>query len=284
MVDKKNSSKFSKRKLRQLAKKKSSKVVQRKSSSKNKSKDTIRVKTFIVEKPVYVPLNYSGGKSPGSNFSRRISNILKKTIGAFPKKKKFFGNRNDSADENERSIYDEPTEEELELENNSNANSEDEFDAGEIEKKDSFNKDVGENSADENEVDALNSGGEAVDDLGADDDLAADDSMAGDLQGGDLQGGELDSLDADSDLDSGVGKTHVRSRGLFVNVWWKKALLYSAILWVVFYLLAQVMKIANLVDFDLNRNWVFFLLGLIFVIGIYFFITMQGWKELQKKE
>ena len=62
---------------------------------------------------------------------------------------------------------------------------------------------------------------------------------------------------------------HVRSRGMFLNSWWKKALLWGFIEWIIVLAFVVVLQFMKLADLDPNRNWWIFLAILVALNLIY---------------
>ncbi|HNV01219.1 MAG TPA: hypothetical protein PKK60_02210 [archaeon] len=50
---------------------------------------------------------------------------------------------------------------------------------------------------------------------------------------------------------------HFRSRGLFTNVWWKKALLWGAVWWIGIFVFTFLLQVLGLIIIDLSRDWLF---------------------------
>lgn len=53
---------------------------------------------------------------------------------------------------------------------------------------------------------------------------------------------------------------HFRSRGLFMNVWWKKALLLGAVWWIGIFVFTFLLQVLGLIIIDLSRDWLFLLI------------------------
>jgi hypothetical protein len=116
-----------------------------------------------------------------------------------------------------------------------------------------------------------------------------DDSSEDDLSAGseeDLAGeeGSDDSLGDDADLVEGEGAgsevpldqpTHTRSRGMFNNIWWKKALFWSILVWLLILAVTMAMQALKLLVVDLSRQW-WMLLGIIIVIAMVYFKFFDG--------
>jgi len=175
--------------------------------SENKVKETIRVKTFIVEKPVYV-------EAP-SRF-QRLRQRLPKYSG-------------------EESRYSRRREEDFE----------EDFDEHDQKKESTkANKEY------------------------LDDDYSATQGNEP-LEGEEAfeESGEFDeSLDETGETPQATGG-HLRSRGLFNNVWWKKGMLKGFFLWVViviFVYLLDILGMAQVVD---AKRWLFFLV-LLLILGM----------------
>jgi len=179
--------------------------------SENKIKETVRVKTFIVEKPVYVE-----APSRFQRMRQRLPRYL-----------------------SEESRYSKRREEDFE----------EEFDE-QVQKKESVksNKEYIEDDYSDSQA------GEPLDEpLGGDADFQ--------------EGGEFDEpLDETGEAQPATGG-HLRSRGLFNNVWWKKGLLKGFSIWlviaIIFYLF-DFLGLAQVVD---AKRWLFFLV-LLLILGM----------------
>lgn len=62
---------------------------------------------------------------------------------------------------------------------------------------------------------------------------------------------------------------HFRSRGLFMNVWWKKALLWAVVIWLGIFIFTFILQAINLVKIDLSRAWLFLLLVILVFSLVY---------------
>ncbi len=88
-----------------------------------------------------------------------------------------------------------------------------------------------------------------------------------------VDGGEEDLGDepgGDIGDEEFVKKKHARSRGMFVNVWWKKAIMWAVLIWVVVLGFELLLQAGKFVEVDLTRQWWFLLAGLIVICMIYF--------------
>jgi len=172
----------------------------------------VRVKTFIVEKPVYVP------------FEQKSSNLRSSDV---------VGEKFDSR----RSRY--------------------------LKRRNAIDNDSFEDKA-ENYDDSLADKGESFDD-------SVDDSKEFD-SGGDVSGEEF-SEDGEaqplSEEEMQSVQKHVRSRGLFLSEWWKKALIWAFVEWIVILAFVVLLQFMKLVDLDPNRNWWIFLAILISLNLVY---------------
>ena len=183
-------------------------------NSQNKIKETVRVKTFIVEKPVYI-------ETP-SRFARMRRHLPR-----------YAG---------EESRYSKRSEEDFE---------EDFDESVEKNKSSKKTKDYGKDDYSDSSIDEPIDGEENFDD-----------------------GSELDESmqEGNGDLGDGLEEPqsvggHLRSRGLFENVWWKKGMLKGFFLWVViviFVYLLDVLGMAQVVD---AKRWLFFLV-LLLILGM----------------
>ncbi|MEK6959016.1 MAG: hypothetical protein AABW59_03160 [archaeon] len=75
-------------------------------------------------------------------------------------------------------------------------------------------------------------------------------------------------------MDEGAGeqveakeKSHFRSRGMFTNKWWKKALLWAFLFWAVVFIFGFALETTKLGNIDIGRNW-FFLFLIILAIQL----------------
>jgi len=68
---------------------------------------------------------------------------------------------------------------------------------------------------------------------------------------------------------------HIRSRGLFDNVWWKKGLLKGVLLWIVLVVIFYLFDFLGMVEVVDPKRWAFFLVFLL-VIGMAYEKFMAG--------
>ena len=68
---------------------------------------------------------------------------------------------------------------------------------------------------------------------------------------------------------------HIRSRGLFDNVWWKKGLLKGVLLWIVLVVIFYLFDLLGMVEVVDPKRWAFFLVFLL-VIGMAYEKFMAG--------
>jgi hypothetical protein len=191
--------------------------------------ENVRVKTFIVEKPVIIhdkAQNYdSDGSVYDSKKSRYSRNSLATGMGLVKQKKKVV-------------------EEEI-----SEANSEDE----------QFSDD----SAQGDELDANSdefTQTESDEELGLVDDGAVGEEGEGSIEEEPIQE---------------KTPTHTRSRAMFNNIWWKKALFWSILFWLFILAISMAMQAMKLIIVDLTRQW-WMLLGIIVVIEMIYFKFLDG--------
>jgi len=76
--------------------------------------------------------------------------------------------------------------------------------------------------------------------------------------------------ESDSNVDQSLSQTHARSRGMFNNIWWKKALFWAILVWLLILALEMAMQAMKLVEVDLTRQWWILLAGLIVISMVYF--------------
>ncbi len=181
----------------------------------SRSKETVRVKTFIVEKPVYVP-----SKGLVERDFEEEERIAAKDYDS--KWSKHFRKRMPDFAKAPRAGKDDGSEDEV---------------SGEEEAGDEF---ADEHSAGESE----SAGGEEFADEG------------------------FSEADVNSAINS-PSSAHARSRGLFNNAWWKKAILKGFAVWLAILVLAYIMDFLKMVNVEGMLNWAGFLVFLIIVSLIY---------------
>jgi hypothetical protein len=168
-------------------------------------KETVRVKTFIVEKPVYVPAPEGRVSPPKQKYA-----LDEEEEQIIPKKSRY------SKKQNLQEEIDEPLDEV----------GEDAFPEGE----------VGEDGALEGE-EALDENGEPIEEMPAE----------------------------------ALPQTHIRSSRIAAgNVWWKKALFWAILFWLLILAFSMGLQAMKLVMVDLTRQWWILLAGIIVVAMIYF--------------
>jgi hypothetical protein len=174
----------------------------------------VRVKTFIVEKPVYVPL---GRKVSQSEYDEEADVKYDSRRSRYAKRKTDLDN--DSLDDKSEHPEDEYVDD--------------------------------EKAVDEKEL--AEEGEEGFEEEASEGEEFSDDSAAEPLTDAEMQN---------------VQK-HVRSRGLFLNSWWKKALLWGFVEWIIVLAFVVVLQFMKLADLDPNRNWWIFLAILLSLNLIY---------------
>ncbi len=191
--------------------------------------EKVRVKTFIVEKPVIIHDKAQRYDSEESSYdskkSRYSRNSIATGMGLIKQKKKPV-----EEEEFDQSVDEEP------LTDDSSAN--DEIDA----------------SADEFGEEGTSEDAELVDE-GA-------------------QVGTGEDFGEEAPLEK-VSPTHTRSRGLFNNIWWKKALFWAILFWLFILAISMAMQAMKLIVVDLTRQW-WMLLGIIVVIEMIYFKFFDG--------
>ena len=194
--------KTSKKHIRHSSRKKNTKKTAKK---KNSSRETVRVKTFIVEKPVYIeaPSRFQRFKEKFPRYSAEESRYSRRKEPDF-----------EEEDFNENVPPQEivsPVEEDYENYTKENEDSEiDEFDEQE-------------------------------------------------------DGGDFDETIENNSAE--VSNGHVRSRGLFNNIWWKKGLLKGFSIWLAIFIIFQIFDLLKMVEVIELKRWVFFLV-LLLIIGM----------------
>lgn len=93
------------------------------------------------------------------------------------------------------------------------------------------------------------------------------------LSEGSLIDGE-DDLGAENPLNT-PSPTHTRSRGMFNNIWWKKALFWAILVWLFMLAVSMAMQAMKLIMVDLTRQW-WVLLGIMIVIEMVYFKFLDG--------
>jgi hypothetical protein len=168
----------------------------KRSTPKTRTKEVVRVKTFIVEKPVYVeaPSRFQRLKEKIPLYSGNESRYSKQKEEKYqedPMQEESFENEN----------YDEPVEEPL----------------------DESLEDQVEDPMDE-------------------------------------------SLDEPVE-ESQDAKSHIRSRGLFKNIWWKKGLLKGFFVWILIVIFVYILDLFGMAEVVDVKRWVFFLV-LLLILGM----------------
>ena len=179
-------------------------------------KETVRVKTFIVEKPVIIQ------EQPQRIFAPRQKYNMDEDYASpsIDSKKSRYSKRRSEKEESEV---------ETQLEENVEEDSVDDS-------SDLAQDDLGEEVLDEN--------GDAQDLTGEEAGMEAD-AMPGE-------------------------QTHVRSRAMFNNIWWKKALFWAILFWLLILAVSMAMQALKLLQVDLTRQWWILLAGIIVVFMVYF--------------
>ncbi|MFA5357727.1 MAG: hypothetical protein WC308_02285 [archaeon] len=180
----------------------------------SKSKETVRVKTFIVEKPVYVPSKglverdfEEEERIAAKDYDSKWSSHFRKRMPEFAK-----APRGEKDDVDEKDFNEEKKEDEVA------------DDYSEDESEDAGNEEFGNEKLSEVDVNAA----------------------------------------------MGSAPTgHARSRGLFNNSWWKKAILKGFAIWLAILVLAYIMDFLKMVNVEGMINWAGFLAFLIMVSLIY---------------
>lgn len=192
--------------------------------------ENVRVKTFIVEKPVIIhdkaqSYDSNDNSTYDSKKSRYSRNSIATGMGLVKQKKR---------------VVEEET---------SEVNSEDEQ--------------FGDDSAQADELDANS---DEFTQAESDEDLSLVDS-------GDVS--EEGEGDIDEEPLAAQAPTHTRSRGMFNNVWWKKALFWSILVWLFILAISMAMQAMKLIMVDLTRQW-WMLLGIIVVLEMIYFKFFDG--------
>ncbi len=192
--------------------------------------EKVRVKTFIVEKPVIIhDKAQSYGSSDNSTYdskkSRYSRNSLATGMGLVKQKKRVVEEESDEINSEDEQFNDDSAQA-------------DEFDA---------NSDEFTQTESDEELNLVDSG---------------DVSEEGE--------GNIEEEPA-----AEQAPTHTRSRGMFKNIWWKKALFWSILVWLFILAISMAMQALKLIIVDLTRQW-WMLLGIIVVIGMIYFKFFDG--------
>jgi len=205
-----------------------------------RQKETVRVKTFIVEKPVYVERRIERD-SPNRSFMRKADEypapVFDSEKSPYLKRRaqKALVSKKREAEEEvlgEGGEFDSQGLPEEEVGGEEAAAGEEELAAGEEELPSE-----GEESLEEGAEAEL--GGETLDEEYADEEGALNGKMKG----------------------------HYRSNGLFSNVWWKKAILWAVLIWIIILGVELGMQAMKLIEVDLTRQW-WVLLGIMIVLSM----------------
>jgi hypothetical protein len=103
-------------------------------------------------------------------------------------------------------------------------------------------------------------------------DEEVEDEFAEDDYGDELEG---EPIEEDPQEQVIPASTHIRSNGLFNNVWWKKGLLKGIVLWLVFVVIFYVFDLLGMVEVIDWKRWAFFLIFLA-LIGMAYEKFMVG--------
>ncbi len=106
--------------------------------------------------------------------------------------------------------------------------------------------------------------GDAIDDYGAEGGVEGEEGF-----------GEEGEAGSSEEMISQGKNVHARSHGLFQNIWWKKAIIWAVMVWLLVLILELVMQALNLVQVDLTRQW-WFLLGGFLVVSLIYFRIFDG--------
>jgi len=189
-----------------------------------------RVKTFIVEKPIII--HDKPQHITMGEEPMGIDRIFNSKKSRYHKKK-FVGDYEEAPQNDDSNLDDDSNISELEEETPASE--------GQLE---------GDEQSLDNEVDTS-------------EDVSGDAVESGEEDLGDEPGGDI----TDEDF---VKKKHARSRGLFVNIWWKKAIIWAVLIWVIVLGFELLLQYGNFVQVDLTRQWWFLLAGLIVICMVYF--------------
>lgn len=178
-------------------------------------KETVRVKTFIVEKPVYV-----------SAPQERVYHPPQKYVMDEADQRRFDSRQSRYSKRNQRN-------QEIE------ASQKDELDEGQMSEEESA-------------------------------DFANEEAQVGDDFD---ENGEQEVTDEEGTIDEGEElptSTHIRSRGMVKNIWWRKALFWAILVWLIILAISMAMQALKLIEVDLTRQWWMLLAGIIVIALVYF--------------
>jgi len=82
--------------------------------------------------------------------------------------------------------------------------------------------------------------------------------------------GEEGVDDLATDSSAPLQQSHYRSKAMFVNVWWKKAVLWAVLSWIIILAIELGMQALKLITVDLTRQWWGVLVILIVLYMVYF--------------
>jgi len=193
-------------------------------------KETVRVKTFIVEKPVYVSAP-ERVLPPAQKY-----NLSPEDARHFDSRKSRYAKRRAMQEEAEAEGIEDS--EEVAPVRKGKRQVEDEFSSVDDEPLPEGEEEMGE--VDEN--------GDPIDE----------------------EAGEESIDETGEEMPLPGAPTHTRSHAMFINVWWKKALFWAILLWLIILLLELAMQMMKLIEVDLTRQWWVVLAGLIVILMIYF--------------
>jgi hypothetical protein len=192
-------------------------------------KETVRVKTFIVEKPVYVPAPRERMMPPAQKYG-----LTDEDYERYDARKSRYAKRKDEIDDSQN------------------------FDSNESERLVQKKRRV----VQEEELDSeAQEGGQEVDYAEGDDQFEENPE--------DQTVDDEEATQEEMPVEQ-TSQKHVRSRGMFLNSWWKKALLWAFVIWLGILLIELGMHAMKLIQVDLTRQWWVLLGGLIFISMIYF--------------
>ena len=183
-------------------------------------KETVRVKTFIVEKPVYVSAPERRISAPREKYN------LDEDSPKIDSRKSRYLKRKEERDEEV---------------------SPEDMDDKELDEQDS--KDYAEGEYPQEELGELDETSEEG-----------------------LTDEENNMVDTEEEIETTKqsAKGHTRSNAMFQNIWWKKALFWAILVWLLILAVSMAMQAAKLVQVDLTRQWWILLGGIIVVSMIYF--------------
>jgi hypothetical protein len=201
----------------------------------DQKKETVRVKTFIVEKPVYV-------QAP----DQRI----------LPPAQKYQMDKDEEKFDSRRSRYLKRKQMEKDLEEDNSDELEEPMPLKKGKKQ--VEEDFAEEEAPIEGEEELAQGEEGM----GEEPLEGEEGIEGE------EG--LEGEEGMEEVPEVKVASHTRSRSMFNGVWWWRAIFWAFLIWLIILLIELGMQSLKLVEVDLTRGWWIVLCGLVVVMMIYF--------------